>query len=154
MPHPNFYKKGFTLIEIIVVLFIIAMLTAIVLPKFSEMRSGAVLKSATSDILSTLTRARSQTLSSVDSSAYGVHFEPQSVTIFKGTSYDSNSPDNEVISVVAPASITSINLTDSATSLYFARLTGLPDKTGTLTVTNGSLSKTITILATGAISAD
>jgi len=146
------FKKGFTIIEILVVLAIIGFLVAVVLPSLSTMRSNQVLKSAATDIFSALNKARSNTLSSVDSSEYGVHFESAKIVIFKGTTFSSADPSNEEILISSPASVSGISLSGGGAELYFNRLSGAPNKTGTITVTNGSLSKVVTISATGAVS--
>ena len=140
--------------EALIVLAIIIILIAIVLPSFKTMRDNQVLKSTASDVFSALDKARSQTLSSVNSSEYGVHFQSDKVVIFKGKVFSSSDLNNENIFITAPASISSINLSGGAVDLYFNRLSGAPDKTGTITISISSLSKIITISATGAASMD
>ncbi len=148
----NNFKRGFTLIEIMVVLGIMVLIIAVVLPAFSKMRDNQLLKSTTADVFSSLNKAKSQTLSSVSSSEYGVHFESDKIVIFKGTTYSSSDPNNEIVLITSPASISSISLTGGAVDLYFNRLTGAPNKTGSITVAVSSLSKAVTISGTGAIS--
>ncbi len=145
-------QSGFTATEILIVLFIIAVLAAIVLPQFNEMRKREVLKGGANDIVTALTRARSQTLSSLESSEYGVHFESDHVIIFKGTTYSASSPDNETINIVSPATISAITLTGGGSDVYFRRLTGMPTTSGTVTISNTVSTKTITISSTGAVS--
>ncbi len=89
-------------------------------------------------------------LSSVSSSEYGVHFESGKIVIFKGTAYSSSDSNNEDVPVSSGASISSINLTGGAVDLYFDRLSGAPNKTGNITISISSISKIITISATGA----
>lgn len=144
-----FPNKGITVVELLIVLSIMALLIAIALPRFSDMRNIETLKSATEDVLSVIDKARSQTLASVDSSEYGVHFETNNVIIFKGTTYSAGATDNEVISIFSPATITNISLTGGVSDVYFNRLTGDPSATGSVTVSNGSSTKIITISATG-----
>lgn len=146
------FKKGFTLIETLIVLAVLAILIAVILPSLQTMRSNQVLKTAASDIFSTLDKARSQTLASVDSSEYGVHFESSKIVLFKGTTYTSSDSNNIEIAITSPASITNISLTGGAVDLYFNRLSGTPNITGTITVSVSSTFKTITISATGASS--
>ena|SRR3989344_4988994 len=148
------FKKGFTLWETLIVIMIMGLLVAIILPSFKTMRNTGLLKATASDIFSALDKARSQTLSSIGSSEYGVHFESGKIVIFKGTTYSSSDINNEDILFVSPAYISSINLTSGASDLYFNRLSGSPSKTGTVTISVSSLSKIITILATGAVSMD
>jgi prepilin-type N-terminal cleavage/methylation domain-containing protein len=145
------YNRGFTLIEILLVIAILVILVSVTLPKFAEMRAHQVLRAAVEDITSVLNKARSQTLASLESSEYGVHFEADSVTIFKGDTYSVSDPDNQVIDIVSPASISSISLTGGTSNIYFARLTGAPSATGSVTVENGITTKTISVSAAGAV---
>ena len=151
------YKKGFTLMEALIVFFVISLLIAAAIPQFSAMRERQTLTNAGENILSALNKARSQTLASLDSSSYGVRFEPGAVIIFKGESYSAEDPDNQSMNITAPAAISNVTLggvSSSSGELFFNRLTGAPEDAGTVTVSNSSLSKTITISATGAVSMD
>jgi len=150
----KFYRQGITLLEVMIVLAIIGILVAVTLPQFSKMRENQVLKNTVNDVVSVLNRTRSQTLASIDSSEYGVHFESDQVIIFKGTVYSVGALGNEVVDIVSPATISNISLTGGAVDIYFNRLSGAPSKTGTITVTSPSFSKVITISATGAASSN
>ncbi len=166
----NFYKKacppslhsgvsgrGITVIELLVVLAVLGIIIAVVIPQFSKTRENQVLKSGVQDVLSSINKARSQTLSSLNSSSYGVHFQSDEVIIFKGTSFSDNDPNNENISITSPASISNVilNLISAIPGeIYFNRLSGSPSKTGTVTISTTNYSKIITISATGAASVD
>ncbi len=139
------------------VIAVIALMAAIVLPQFGRTRENQVLKSGVEDILSSIDKARGRTLSSVDSSEYGVHFQSDKVIIFKGTVYSESDPNNESISIVSPAAISNVTLNGSSGTsgnLYFNRLSGTPSKTGTVTIATANFSKVITISATGTASAN
>ena len=146
------FKRGFTALETFIVLSVAILLIVIVLPSFQAMRNNQVLKATASEVVSALDQARSQALSSIDSSEYGVHFELNEIIIFKGTTFSSPDPNNENISITSPAFISSINLTGGAVDVYFDRLSGAPNKTGTITISISTFSKVIIISATGAIS--
>ena len=153
----NFYKQGITALEIIIVLAVLAVVFAIVIPQFSKIRENQVLKSTTSDILSNLNKARAQTLASVNSSSYGVHFQSDEVIIFKGTVFSDGDANNETTNIIAPATISNVTLggvSGNSGDVYFNRLSGLPNVTGTITSSTTSYSKIITISATGVASAN
>jgi Tfp pilus assembly protein FimT len=151
----NYFKKqfGITVIEILVVIAVLGIIFSIVIPQFSKMRESAVLKTAVGDILSSVNKARSETLSSLNSSSYGVHFQSDKVIIFKGISFVSNDQNNETISIVTPASISNGTFILPA-NIYFNRLSGSPSTTGSVIVSTTSYSKTITISATGVASSN
>ncbi len=150
-----FYKKGITIIELLITLSLLGLLFLIVLPSFSKLRENQVLGAATSDIASAINKARSETLASVNSSEYGVHFQSNSVIIFKGKVYSAGTSTNETISITSPANISNITLggvSSTSADMYFNRLYGVPSAAGTITVSSTSTSKTITISATGSVS--
>ncbi len=144
------------MLEMLMVVAIIGIIMAIVTPQFSKIKENQVLKTASADVFSSINKAYSQTLASLNSSQYGVHFQSDKVIIFKGTSYVVNNANNETISIIAPATISSsLSLIAGGTvvsDLYFSRLSGVPNAIGTITVSTTSYSKIITILATGAFS--
>ena len=159
----NFYTKklsetrGMTVIELLVVVVVIGILLLITLPQFFKIRERQMVKNAVAEILSSLGKARSQTLSSLNSSEYGVRFESNQVIIFKGKTFSSGAPDNEVANITSPASITSVTLSGvsgGSGDMYFNRLSGVPSKTGTITISASSNSKIITISATGTVSSN
>ncbi|MEO5635262.1 MAG: type II secretion system protein [Candidatus Paceibacterota bacterium] len=153
----NFYKKGFTLIEVLIVIAIVGLLIAIVLPKFSKIRENQVFKGAILDTISSINKAKGETLSSISSSEYGVHFQSDKVIIFKGKVFSSGASDNETIIITSPASITNVTLggvSGTSGAIYFNRLTGAPSATGTITIATSNYSKIVTISATGSASSN
>jgi Tfp pilus assembly protein FimT len=153
----NLGQKGITLIEILMVLSILIILLVVSLPQFTKIRENQVLKTATNDVISVLNKAHSQTLSSVDSSEYGVHLQSDRVIIFKGKIFSAGTETNETILIVSPASISNVTLggvSGTSGDVYFNRLSGAPSSTGTITISNSSMSKIITISTTGAVSSN
>lgn len=152
-----FCNRGITMIELLVVLAVLGMMILIVLPRFSTIRENAVLKTAVSDILSSLDKAKSKTLSSLNSSEYGVHFQSDKVIIFKGKVFSAVAADNETANMTAPAKITNVTfggVSGTTGNMYFNRLLGVPSTTGTITVSAASSAKIITIYATGVVSSN
>ena len=151
----NFYKKGITILELLIVLAILGLFIALTLFQFSKFREQQVLKSSVNDTLSSISKARSQTLSSLNSFVYGIHFESDKVIIFKGTVFNNNDPLNEIINIISPATISNVTLggiSGTSGEMYFNRLYGVPSKTGMVTISIPSSSKVITISATGSAS--
>jgi type II secretory pathway pseudopilin PulG len=151
--HRNKYNKGISVIEIMIGLVVLGILFAVILPDLSKNRNDQSLKSGIQNILSALDKAKSQTLASLNSSEYGVHFQTDKVVIFKGQTFSSGTATNEDVEI-SPAEISTIFLTGGAADVYFTRLTGAPSATGTVTVTAGSTTKIITIYATGSFSSN
>jgi len=144
------FQKGITMIEVMVVVVILILLLAVTTSQFSDLRQNQALQASTTEVVSVLKKANSQTLASIDSAQYGVHFGTDTVIIFKGTSYPSDS--DETITLTNPAYISNVSLSGGGSDVYFSRLTGVPNKTGTVTISTNGASKIITIGATGIIS--
>ncbi|MFA6353788.1 MAG: type II secretion system protein [Candidatus Paceibacterota bacterium] len=146
-----------TIIEVLVVVTVLGIIFAIVIPQFSKNRELQVLKSGAGDVLSTINKARVTTLSSLNSSSYGVHFQSDKVIIFKGTLFSVNDPNNEAINLTTPANISNVTfggVSGNSGDVYFNRLSGSPSTTGTITISSPSFSKIITISATGVANAN
>lgn len=151
------YKKGINSIELLVVLAVLGVIFAIILPQFSKTREQQMLKNGVENTISAIDKAKTETLSSLNSSEYGVHFQADKVIIFKGKSFVPNTPDNENINITSPASISNVTLggvNDFSGEIYFNRLSGAPSAFGTVTISTPSYSKLITISATGNTSVD
>ena len=150
----NRYKQGITVIELLIVIAVLGIVFSIIIPQFSKTRELQVLKSAVSDVMSSLNKAQSRTLASVDSSSYGVHFQVDKVIIFKGIIFVADVSDNETINIISPATISTIALAGGGANLFFNRLSGAPSVTGSIVVSSTNFIKTITISSTGTVSVD
>jgi len=141
--------------ELLILVAVMGLIILIVLPQFSKTRENQVLKNGVGDTLSSINKARGETLSSLNSSEYGVHFQSDKVIIFKGKVFSVGAGDNETISITAPASITNVTLggvSGVSGDIYFNRLSGSSSASATVTISTTSYSRIITISATGAAS--
>lgn len=155
--NSNVRNRGISILEVLAVLAVLGIIIGITVPQFSKTRENQVLKNGVADILASLDKARALTLSSLNSSEYGVHFQSDKVVIFKGSTYSVGSSDNEEISITSPASITNVILggvSGASGDMYFNRLYGVPSAIGTITISTGNYSRIITISATGVASSN
>lgn len=145
-------KNGFSLIEVLIVIGIIVVLSSLVISPFSSFRDQQVLRGSVEDVLSTIAKARTATLAGLDDSAYGVHFQSDSLVIFPGSTYQAGAVGNEVVSLNPLTNISAINLTGGATDITFQRLSGVTAVSGTITVSlvsSSTQNRIITIQPTG-----
>ncbi|MEI7688807.1 MAG: prepilin-type N-terminal cleavage/methylation domain-containing protein [Candidatus Nomurabacteria bacterium] len=156
----NKYKSsGFTLMEILIIIAIVTVISSIVLFNLSNFRNEQDLKNAEMEIVSLLDKARQNTLSSVNSNNYSVHFEVDKAVLFSGSIYSALDSSNEKINFNANVSIPAIdgiNLGGGGNDVTFERLTG-ETMGGTLILrlkSDASKQKTITINKTGLISSN
>lgn len=156
-------NKGLTIIEIILAITIISVISYIVLFNLSSFRNEQALKNTTVDIVSILNKARENTLSSLNSTNYSVHFETDRVVLFIGAIYFPSLSTNEVTifspSVTIPAT-GGINISGGGNDITFARLTGevingtIDSSIVVELVSDATKQKTITINKTGVISSN
>lgn len=146
-------KKGFSLIEIVLVIAISAVVLGIVLLSFSEYRQKEVMKAATLGVVSILRDARTKTVVAESDSVYGVHFDVDQAVLFVGGVYSTTSVSNEVFSLPATMGIATSSL--GATEVVFSALSGGPSVAGEISIyylAEPSSSTTVTINSAGIIS--
>lgn len=134
-------KKGFTLIEIILVLAIIGILTVISLKAMAKFRNQAVLDATVEGVVSILREAQNLTLASKEDSSYGVYLEPSRIVLFQGDAYVEGDGDNVVSDLQNQIFISDVDLNSGGSVIIFERLTGetLNWGTTTISVTSGSV---------------
>jgi len=151
-------NKGISLVEIVIVISIIVIICAITIVSLSSFKNGQVLRNTAVDIVSMLNKARQNTLSSINSNNYGVHFETNKMTLFIAPTYTQGVGTNEVINFNSVVNIPvsgGINV-GGGSDVIFQRLTG-ETIGGTIVIqqtSNATKQKTITISKTGIISSN
>ncbi len=145
--------QGFSIIEILIVLGIMAILTGITFSVFSSVKKAQALEKDRDSIIEVLRQARSQTLSSKNASQYGVHITSSQITLFTGTSYSVGNSSNQDFILQGSDTIVTISLTGGGSDVVFNRLTGETNQNGTITISSPSTSqtKTVTIYKTGLV---
>ncbi|MEK7208223.1 MAG: prepilin-type N-terminal cleavage/methylation domain-containing protein [Patescibacteria group bacterium] len=144
--------KGFTIVEVLIVLAIVAVIAAFSVSSLVNFNAEEALIAETEKVLSLLTRARSQTLSAKEASVYGVHFEERKAVLFRGASFSAGAAGNQAQTLNDAVKIASIVLAGGGAEVVFQKLTGAAAQSGTITlasVRTPSDTKVITIAATG-----
>lgn len=127
-------RRGFTLIEILLVLVILSIIGGLTFTYFSRLNASKALESSASLVASVLDQARSLTLNSKNASVYGVHLAEDSVTLFTGAVYDSGSLSNVVSNTHHLVGIRAITLAGGGDEVVFSRLSGETANSGSLEV--------------------
>ncbi|MEK7135100.1 MAG: type II secretion system protein [Patescibacteria group bacterium] len=143
-------QKGFTVIEIIIVLAIGALLTGFVALSFSKINEHEALNTNADLIVSILNEARSMTLSSVGDTGYGVHFDIDQVVLFRGAVYSSGSATNVPTTLNSRVAMRNISF-GGGSNVIFSRLTGATAQAGTLQVYLKSATTTYKTISVSAI---
>ena len=168
----NYFNKqtGFTMIELLVVMFIITLLTASVLVSYRSGQRKYVLTQSAQQLVSDLRQAQNMTISGVDISSYhgyGIHAEDNDnfYILFADEDGDStyksnkdttiktvNLPNLIKIDSVSPSSELDVFF-ESPNPITYINNDSSAGQTGTivLEIENTSLNKTITVTTAGLI---
>ena len=142
------YKRGFTLLEILVVIGILGIITTVSVVGFSNMYKVSVLRVGGSEVYDALLSARSRTLASENDIVYGVLVSSTTVTRFEGSTYTAGAATNRSYAFEGGVSATGTLIT-SGTPVVFTRLTGTPSAQGTIYVHNLEGTSTTTVVVHG-----
>lgn len=141
-------RGGFTFMEVLIVIALLVGLTGLAIPFYQSFQVGSQLDNTTQELSQTLRRAQAKAMATEFLSAFGVHFESESFTVFEGTSYVSGDPINEVTPFTSAITITPA----MGSEIIFSSLYGETTNTGTITIiaSNGA-SRTLTINDLGVV---
>jgi len=139
-------KKGFTLIEIIIVIGIIGLLASISMNAYTNSKSHENLQTSTLGLVEAVRHAQSNAQSGKLDSSWGVKLNPSEVVVFKGSSYTArDSSLDQLLGLPSGVVVTGLS------EIVFSKIIGNTTNTGTITVTSGSEIKNITINEKGTI---
>ncbi len=152
-------RKGFSLIEILVAVGIIAVVSLVVLPSFLGTSHQTVLNSAAQQIVSAVRESQSRSVSQTRGAQWGIHFDNSTNTapfyaIFTGSSYGSGTTESHYQLPATIAFACSTLAPGSSMDVTFSPISGLastPATIGIYAVSQPSLSSTITIAPTGVV---
>jgi prepilin-type N-terminal cleavage/methylation domain-containing protein len=127
--------RGFTLLELIIVIALIVPLAAMGIPVYTHFQIQSQLDSTTHEIVHTLRTAQQKARAGEQNRSWGVSFTASSYTEYADgdSSFD--------VSTSLPSSIHLSGLS----AVTFDRLTGETTNTGTITVSANSINKSHTI---------
>lgn len=130
----QFSNKSFTLTELIVIIGILVILTAISISVFRFFQRESDLNNSTEEIINTLRLAQSKTLASEAASQYGLYFDtfvsPHQYILFKGSDFATRDTSfDEIYELPDTVEIYEINL-GGGKEVVFNRLTGETNQPG------------------------
>ncbi len=146
--------KSFTLVEVLTIVGILIVLTAISIPAFRFFQKESDLNNSIEEIINTLRLAQNKTLASEGAIQYGVHFETGEYVLFNGTTYNPSATDNEIHNLPKSVEIYEIELTGGGSEVIFDRVTGTTNQFGEVSLrlkTDTSKVKTIYIENSGQV---
>lgn len=143
-------KKGFSIIELLIVLGIIVLVSIVIFPAISKFKDTQTLKTSVEDVSSLIAKARVQTISGNEGRAFGVTIDASTKTFTLYTLSGGTKITRETTTL--PSQIT---VSTTTTDIQFEKVTGEAVSSGTITLTNQSgLIRTITVSGIGTITAN
>jgi prepilin-type N-terminal cleavage/methylation domain-containing protein len=140
------FAKGFTLLEILLVIGIISILLILVVPISLDFYKNQEIETQTQFLIQTLRRAQLEAVSGELDSPFGVSISSQNYTLFKGNSYMGRDTRYDEIfdlpEIIQPSGISEV---------VFSKLEGKPSVTGNIILSNNSNTKIININLLGRI---
>lgn len=130
--------KGFTLVEILIVIVILAILIVIAIPTFRSFRVETDLNNSIDQVINTLRRAQSKTLASEEANQWGVYFStsslPHQYILFQGENYASRvTSSDESYNLPESVEIHEVDLAGEA-EVVFDRLIGSTSQSGSISL--------------------
>ncbi|MCK5510125.1 prepilin-type N-terminal cleavage/methylation domain-containing protein [Candidatus Parcubacteria bacterium] len=139
------YKKGFTLLEIILSITIIIVLAGAVSPFYVDWKNAVELDTAVSQLKQDLRFARARSLSGYNDSPHGAYFDinpsgADKIVVYQGSSYAAREVgyDKEYIFDVS----LSLDTIITGNEINFSQGLGEPSQTGEVSITNEHTEET------------
>jgi len=158
MPYPISnthcaFRKGFTALELLIVVAIMGVILATILPSFTNFRRSSLLNTESQELVSIINRARMLSVSSKYDNQFGVHFEAGKVVLFQGDTYSSGATTNEEHIFNTAITLSPIVINGGGSELLFEKITGATSQnaTTTLLVIGTTSSTTVLVLQTGIV---
>ena len=129
-------KKGFTLIEIILVISLVFIISAATIPSYSKFINGRKLQSDQNKLIENIRYARELAESGKNNSNFGVYFQESRYVLYQGEGYGNRDPSQDQIFDLSK-NIELSNLNE----VNFETGTSMPSTTGTLKITNTANEK-------------
>ena len=127
--------RGFTLIEILVVIAITVILITLAVPTYRFFQKESDLMNNTEKIINTLRLSQNKTLSSEGASQYGVHLDQTTYTLFKGNNYILRDDSfDEIHEFPESVEISEVILDGGGSEVIFDRISGTTSQFGSLTI--------------------
>ena len=139
-------RRGFTLIEVLLSVALIGLIAGIGAVVYQQLQNRNALDVAAVTMATQFRRAQVLSRAADVDTTWGVRVDAGSITLFQGATYVSRDTTFDEVS-----SISSSITPNGFQEVVFAKFTGLPQTTGTLTLTGPYDSRTLTLNAQGTV---
>ena len=139
----RFVARGFTIIELLLVILIVSIITLMSASFYSRFLTQNAVDNTREQLVGSFRKAQTYSMMGKQNGVWGVRYtlSPKKITLY----LTGSSAFDEIYNV-------NDNITVTVFDITFAKITGLPSATPTITITGGDNSKTITINSQGVVS--
>jgi prepilin-type N-terminal cleavage/methylation domain-containing protein len=139
-------SRGFTFTELLVVMAIIGIITAISAVSFKSMYQHAARTSGASEMFEALTQARAKTLSAQNDMVYGVHVSSTAIVRFEGGIFTEGGATNQTYAFEGAVRATSSIIASNNGTIVFTKLAGIPSASGEIHIYDAEGVSTTTLI--------
>jgi prepilin-type N-terminal cleavage/methylation domain-containing protein len=140
------HTQGFTLLEVLLSVALIGIISSIGAVVYQQLQGRNDLDVAAAAVATNFRRAQTLSRAVDGDTTWGVRADTGAVTLFRGASYATRVAAFDEVTSISPT------LTPSGfQEVVFAKFTGAPATTGTLTLTGSNGIRTITLNAQGTV---
>ena len=136
--NKNKNKNGFTLMEVLIAISIFMIILSIAIAVSKSFSNTVDLDNAAKVIGTNIKLAKTSSISALNDTNYGVHFESDQIIVFEGDVFVSGDSANKIINLSDEVEIFSFDLAENPTAsgynIVFSRLTGVTDNFGTVEI--------------------
>lgn len=144
-------RPGITYIELLIILMIVGFIAVLSFSSYLSWQKEVTLVNAADELKSAIVLAQAQALSAAGNNNWGVHLEADSYTIFPGTFFNQDNPENKTkelrgVQILNPDTSLADGAGGFGANVVFAKYTGQTVNFGQIVlVANNDQSKTKTI---------
>ena len=143
-----FTKKGFTLVELLMVLGICRVLLAISTPIYLNWQTASQINEISAEIIQTIRLAKIRSEANFNNMGHGVYFNcnevgTNSLVLYQGDSYATREQAYDRIIIISE--IMSVNLNFGNNDINFSRGLGVPNVYGQITVNHKITNESVNI---------
>jgi prepilin-type N-terminal cleavage/methylation domain-containing protein len=145
MKLPVKCNKGFTIIELLMVVALVVVLSSISMPMYGQFQSETQVKEVSVDIVQALRLAREKSMAAINGDSYGVYIKTgtsPNLILYKGPYYEAR---DENFDQPIPVNRNIIFATESLQDVRFDPGTGETPTPGKIIISNSRTSKSINI---------
>ncbi len=122
--------RGFTLVELLMVIAITLILVVITVPIYGNLQVKSQLNETTRQIIQTLRIAKENSMARVNNTNHGVYFATSSYTLYQGVSFFSRDSDYDREESLSDVLTLTWDWSGSARNINFSMGFGAPNATG------------------------